>query len=278
MSRFDPTTFFPRSSGSSFCRQLVEIFDLDLDQLANIDVDLRNAEFHPSGERRVDKDELIKWRDSLNEWAYDQGFPSPMNLVQRNNWDVDLGVKLLDDLRVIPESSHPGVMCWIAVHLLPHFIVHRWGWPEKHNGQAPTARSKWARFGPDPRNGLRVAMHRVRTYGPDIARRANQEEFQSIQNRPAFSLDSRVARAILSTIVDALEDPNSNYAKNDDGQRVLRRMDANLVGIELRLINSMRPLCFVSDDGVAEIVRGVIAQLPELRTRGTLPPDEGDSI
>jgi hypothetical protein len=276
MARFDETVFFPRSSGSAFWSPLAEYFGGDLDQLATKRIDLRSAEFHPRGERRVTENELAEWRDELNEWAYEAGFPSTMNLAQRSTWDIELGIRLLQSTKVLPESLHPDVWCWIAVHLLPHFVVHRWGWPDSTDGEPPRSRSKWARFGPGPSNGLRLAIHRVGTYGPDIARRANQEEFQSIQNRPAFSLDQRVCRAILSTIVDALDDPSSHYGKSEDGQLGRRRMDANLVGMELRFINSMRPLCFATDEEIALIVNEVIGRLPDLRTRHVDFPEFGD--
>lgn len=267
MVRFDATTFFPRSSGSAFWSPLAQSFGSDLDELAKKRIDLRSAEFHPRGERRVMENELVEWREELNEWAYGAGFPSTMNLAQRSTWDIELGIKLLQSTTVLPESLHPDVWCWIAVHLLPHFVVHRWGWPASADGKPPRSWSKWARFGPGPRNGLRLAIHRVGTYGPDLARRANQEEFQSIQNRPAFSLDQRVSRAILSTILDALDDPTSHYGKSKDGQLGHRRMDANLVGMELRFINSMRPLCFATDEEISAIVNEVIGRLPNLRTR-----------
>jgi hypothetical protein len=267
MAAFEAATFMPRSSGSSFWRPLADLLGSDLDELAKKPIDLRKAEFHPRGESRVKEVELLAWREKLNEWAYGAGFPSTMNLAQRSTWDIELGIQLLEDTSGLPESLHPDVWCWIAVHLLPHFVVHRWGWPASADGQPPRGRAKWARFGPDPRNGLRVAIHRVGTYGPDIARKANQEEFQSIQNRPAFSLDPRVSRVILSTIVDALDDPSSHYGKSNDGQLAHRRMDANLVGMELRFINSMRPLCFATDREIELIVSDVIDRLPDLRTR-----------
>ena len=270
MTHFESNTYFPRTSGNSFWRPLAAQRKTNLDDLSKIDIDLRRAEFHSQGERRVTGEELLAWRAELNDWAYDLGFPNDMNSAQKSNWDVELGTKLLDSLHGQPEYLHPDVLCWIAVNLLPHFVVYRWGWPTvMGNGEPPIGREKWNRFGTDHKNGLRLAMHRVMTYGPDIARRANQEEFQSIQYRTAFSLDRRVARAILSAIVDGLDDPKSNYGKNDNGQPGDRREDANLIGIELRFINSMRPLCFASDEDIREIVNDTISRLPDLRVRGT---------
>jgi len=105
-------------------------------------------------------------------------------------------------------------------------------------------------------------MHRILTYGPDLAARASEQEFQSIQNRPAFGLNQRVARVVMQTLVDAYDDSNSNYGKNGG----TRALDNNDVCIELRVINSLRPLCFASDDSVIEIVKQVVERLPDLRT------------
>lgn len=269
MTCFEESTFLPRATGNIFWRSLSELHGTDLDELSKISVDLKRAEFHPGGKKQVTVAELVEWRNNLNDWAYDLGFPNQMNAAQKSSWDVELGMKLQDGLDGLPECLHPDVACWMASNLLPHFIVYRWGWPELENGKPPTSRKKWNRFGSDQNNGLRLAMYRVMTYGPEIARRANQEEFQSIQFRPAFSLDRRVSRVILLTIVEALDDPKSKYGKNENGQPGNRRTDANALGIELRFINSMRPFCFESDVAIAEIVNGTIARLPDLRVRGS---------
>jgi hypothetical protein len=268
VTAFDTEPFFPRSSGSTFWLPLAELRGKPLDEVATIPFDLKRAEFHPNCEPRVTEEQLLNWRTDLNSWAYDKGFPSVMDTKQRSAWDMDLGVRLLNDTRNLPESLHPDVWCWIAVHLLPHFIVHRWGWPtDTKDGKPPTGIAKWSRFGREQKNGLRLAMRRVDTYGEDIARKADQEEFQFIENRPAFSLDRRVSRAILSTLIDAFENKQSPYGKTSKGSKGGRRIDANLVGIELRRINSMKPLCFASDDEVATIVTGVIDRLPDMRPK-----------
>ena len=261
MTRFEPGTHFPRASGSSTWLPLIDLHGSASDSLADNPIDLRRAEFHPAGDRHVSQEELLAWRSDLIAWAHDRGYPSALNTERRSAWDVDFGTKLLEDTVGLPEALHPDVWCWIATHLLPNFVVYRWDWPALKDGAPPTGRSEWARFGTDLRNGLRLALHRILTYGPDIARRASEQEFQSIQYRPAFGLDQRVARVILQTLVDAYDDPNSNYGKNGG----TRALDNNDVCIELRVINSLRPLCFVSDDGVVEIVMQVVERLPDLR-------------
>jgi hypothetical protein len=261
MSRFDADTHLPRATGSTSWRPLVELHGKSPEELSDNPIDLRRAEFHPAGERHVTEDELLSWRDDLNSWAYDRGYPSPLNTERRSNWDVELGTRLLDDTSGLPEALHPDVWCWIATHLLPHFVVYRWNWPALTHGHPPTGRAQWARFGTDLRNGLRLAVHRILTYGPDIAKRASEQEFQSIQYRPAFGLDQRVARIVLATLVDAYDDPTSNYGKNGG----TRALDADDVCIELRLINSLRPLCFASDDDIVAIVHDSIDRLPEYR-------------
>lgn len=278
MTRFGADAFFPRLIGNSFWQPLAELRGTGLDELSETGIDLRRSVFHPNAEYRVSEDELTRWRTDLNSWAYDQGFPNQMSRRQRNQWDVELGIKLIGDTEDLPESLHPEVWCWIAVYLLPHFVVHRWGWPDlDKEGGIPRGRSKWARFGPDARNGLRLAMHRVDTFGADAARRAEQEEFQSIQNRPSYSLDRRVSRVILEALLDALDDESSPYGKNDDGKIGNRRIDANNVGIELRIINSMQPLCFASDDQIKAIMADIIDRLPELRKREAPPSEDDDN-
>lgn len=262
MTRFEPGTHLPRASGSSTWLPLLDLHGRAPEALADNPIDLRRAEFHPAGDRQVSQDELLAWRNDLNAWAQDRGYPSALNEERRSAWDVDLGMKLLEDTAGLPEVLHPDVWCWIATHLLPHFVVYRWGWPALKDGELPADRVKWARFGSDLRNGLRLAMHRIITYGPDIAREATQQEFQSIQYRPAFGLDQRVARVVMETVLEAWRDPDSPYGKHG-GQRAL---DNNDVCIELRLINSLRPLCFESGDEIACVVRDVIKHLPDTRS------------
>jgi hypothetical protein len=251
----------PRQSGNTTWRALLEHHGKPAEEIANLEVSLRYSEFHPVGERQVSVEELRSWRDELNDWAFERAFPSPLNAERRSAWDVDLGLRLLEDTHGLPEAMHPDVWCWLATHLFPHFIVYRWGWPAGREGAPPEGRSPWARFGGDLRNGLRLAMHRILTYGPDIARRASEQEFQSIQYRPAFGLDQRVAQVVLRSLVDAWDDPKSNYGKNNG----TRALDGNYVCIELRIVNSLRPLSFSSDEEIEKIVRGIIDRLPSLR-------------
>ena len=262
MSRFAPGTHFPRASGSSTWLPLIDVHGSAPDSLADNPIDLRRAEFHPAGDRHVNHEELLAWRNDLNAWAHDRGYPSALNTERRSVWDVDLGTQLLKDTAGLPEAMHPDVWCWIATHLLPHFVVYRWDWPALKDGAPPIGRSEWARFGPDLRNGLPLAMHRILTCGPDIAGRASEQEFQSIQYRPAFGLDQRVACIVLHVLVDAADAPDSKYGRSGD----TRSKDADTVCVDLRVVNSLRPFCFVSDDGVSEIVVDVIDRLPELRT------------
>lgn len=253
--------FLPRASGNTTWRPLLDLHGQVPENMIDNPFDLRKAEFHPAGETRVTEMALREWRDDLNAWAYDHRFPGQLDSERRSAWDVDLGAKLLNDMQEVPEALHPDVWCWLAVHLLPHFVVYRWGWPTVTNGAPPTGREPWARFGGDLRNGLRLALHRIITYGPDLAQRATEQEFQSIQYRPAFGLDQRVARVVLQTLVDENDDPSSNYGKNGG----TRALDANFVCIELRLINSLQPLCFASDARIVDRVRSVVESLPEIR-------------
>jgi hypothetical protein len=261
MSPFAAEIFLPRSSGSTFWRPLVDIYGRPPEELSGLSFDLRRAEFHPAGLRRVSSAELTGWREDLESWARDRGYPSALNSERRSDWDVDLGQRLIQDIGYLPEAAHPDVWCWLATSLLPGFVVYRWGWPALKDGLPPTGRSSWARFGPDLRNALRLAVHRILTYGADIARRASEQEFQSIQYRPAFGLDQRVARIVLETLVEAYDDDGSSYGKNGG----TRALDGNYVCIELRVINSLRPLCFASDDEVVRIVHETIERLPVLR-------------
>lgn len=264
MTRLPAGAFLPRTAGTLFWEPLLEVYGQPAEKLVDRPFDLKRAVFHPAANRRVTEAELRAWRDSLNHWAYERRFPGTLNYERRSNWDVDLGVRLLEDTNGLPEAFHPDVWCWIAVQLLPHLVVYRWGWPNPVDGEPPRGRSAWARFGHDLRNGLRLAMHRIATYGPDIARRASEQEFQSIQYRPAFGLDQRVARTVLETLVDSADDADSNYGKNGG----TRALDANLVCTELRVINSLRPLCFLAEKELREVALDVIDRLPQLRSAG----------
>ena len=121
------------------------------------------------------------------------------------------------------------------------------------------------RFGSDARNGLRIAVNRILLFGPEISLQASEQEFQSIQNRPAFGADPRVAKVVMEAFMQALDDPDSNYAKNYGDGPGDRSRDNNLACMELRLINSLRPLCFESDETISEITLDVVKRLPELR-------------
>ena len=261
MTRFDADLHLPRATGSATWRPLLTLRGESAEQLVDNPIDIRSAEFHPGGEQRITESQLRAWRSDLNDWAYDRGFPTALNTERRSTWDVELGSRLLDDIEGLPEALHPDVWCWIATHLLPHFVVYRWGWPTGTDGEPPTSRQQWARFGSDLRNGLRLALHRIVTYGPELATRASEQEFQSIQYRPAFGLDQRVARLVLGTLIRAFDDPASNYGK----QGGTRALDCNDVCIELRVINSLQPLCFAADDEISRVADDVIARLPELR-------------
>ena len=287
MSDFlDPGVALPRADASTWQR-LLPLYGRPLEELAKLPVELRSARFHSHAERHVTESELVRWRDSLNSWAYDRGFPAGRSLEHRSRWDVELGQRLIADAGHLPELLHPGVWSWIATNLLPHFVVHRWGWPSLTEGAPPGTRNKWSRFGNDGMNGLRIAIYRIATYGPEITARAIEQEFQSIQYRPAYGVDQRVARIVLSTLLEAYDDPNSRYAKEIDAYEgderlfefvnqdevllysdkasVTRSLDANFVCIELRVVNALRPLCFMTDEDLADEVRDVISRLPELR-------------
>lgn len=232
-----------------------------LEEIARLDVDLKHALFHPSFDERVETSRLLSWRDDLDSWASDMGYPNKMSERRRAAWDVALGERLLTDTAELSEAEDPTVWCWLATHLLPHLVVYRWGWPAGSPETGPTGRDPWTRFGPTDKNGLLLARQRVAIYGRELALHASEQEFQSIQYRPAFGLDRRVARVILEILVEAAQDMSSNYGR----QGSTRSDDADDVCVELRIINSMRPFCFLSDDAIAEIVRETIERLPEIR-------------
>lgn len=261
MSRFPEGTHLPRTAGADTWRPLLELHGRSTEEIMDLPFDLRNAQFHPAGALRIGENELAEWRADLNSWAYDHHFPAALNSERRSSWDVELGKRLLADVDGLPEAQHPDVWCWIATNLIPHFIVHRWGWPALKDGATPTGRVAWSRFGGDLKNGLRIAMHRILTYGPDNTSQAIEQEFQSIQYRPAFGLDRRVAGVVMDTLLRCWEDPGSYYGKHGGS----RALDNDDVCIELRLINSLRPLCFASDDEIQTIVLDAVKRLPEYR-------------
>lgn len=272
MAYFDSSTYFPRASSRHY-HHLNELRSKPLDDLEELPIDLRRAEFHPAGERRVTEAELLEWRRDLNAWAHDWGFPSRLNEARRSDWDVQLGTRLLEDTADLPEAQHPAVWCWIASFLLPHFGVYRWDWPGKSGEEPPQGRNPWVRFGPSDKNGLLMARQRVQTYGPDLTALATEQELQSIQYRPAFGLDQRVSRVVLATILEAWEDPTSNYGKNGG----TRALDADDVCIEIRVINSLRPLCFSTDEEIAAIVTDAIERLPSYRKPTNQKPVPGSA-
>jgi len=281
MAGFEPTVHFPRSTTLDW-HALMAVHGRPLETIDELPIDLRHAQFHSAGERRVTESELVDWRKDLNRWAHDNGFPGQLNEGRRSRWDVALGSRLLDDTQSLPESQHPAVWSWIATYLLPHFVAYRWGWPAKKGDELPQGRAPWVRFGDSDKNALLMVRQRVSVYGPDLALKASEQEFQSIQHRPAFGIDQRVARLVLESLVDAWEDSGSNYGKKGG----TRALDANYVCIELRLVNSLRPLAFVADNEVAAIVDDIIERLPELRKTvgqadGFLEidlPSEGDEV
>lgn len=260
MAPFASNMLFPRSRGSDW-PALRELHGRSLDDIATVPIDLRRAEFHPSAALRVTEQQLLGWREELNSWAYDNAFPSKLDEKMRSRWDVRLGQRLLADTDVLPEADNPAVWCWLATHLLPHFVIYRWGWPALVDGTLPTNRSAWARFGPSDKNGLLLARQRVLIYGSDLAARATEQEFQSIQYRPAYGLDRRVARVVLKTLVEAAADPSSNYGR----QGSTRSDDADDVCVELRVVNSLRPLCFMTDEKLRSVVLDTIDRLPKIR-------------
>lgn len=253
---------FPRSGPYEAAQALEALHGSSVESISNVDFDLSRAHFHPSQEdtTSVETQQLAIWRDDLNDWARDEwGFPSPFSSqADRFAWDVALGTRIHDDLRGLPELLHPNVWCWIASALLPHLVVHRYGWP---TSDGP---GRWRRFGPNPNNALRLPVYRDLVFGSELALRASQQELQSILNRPSYGNDPRVARIVLTTLVDAYVDrERTGYGDGEPG----RAIDADLVLQELRVRNSLRPLCFLRDEDVAAEAGSVIASLPTLRDK-----------
>lgn len=261
--RFGRSTFLPRMDAASAAHALAPLYRRPLDELVENPFDLRQAAFHPHGEERATEDMLRSLRDELNAWAYGQGFPSPPSADQKSTWDVGLGVQLLRHLEAVPELHHPDVWCWMASVLLPHLVIYRWDWPKEQDGQAPRTRTAWDRFGASGKNGLLLALNRIVIFGPELAERATEQEFQSLQYRPAFGSDRRVARLVMEVLISAVDDPASQYGKNGGS----RSLDNNHVCLELRYVNSLRPLCFLEDSAIRELVTEVVGRLPQLRER-----------
>lgn len=250
----------PRSGPYEAAQTLEALHGSSVEAIADVDFDLAMAHFHPSqGDTiPVTSQHLLQWREGLNAWARDEwGFPSPFGTqADRFAWDVALGSRLRHDLAGAPELLHPNVWCWIASALLPHLVVHRYGWPTSEGS------GRWRRFGPTSNNALRLPVYRDAVYGAELTLRASQQELQSILNRPSYGNDPRVARIVLGTLLAAHDDrERSGYGVGEPG----RAIDADLVLQELRVRNSLRPLCFLVDDDVESEVRDAIASLPELR-------------
>lgn len=262
MSELGEGVHLPRLAGPGFWRSVQEIHGRGLESITEVPFYVQKANFHVGGDR-VSEHALREWRTDLTTWARDNGFPHEMNSKKRSQWDVDLGTRLHEDTRHLPEASHPHVWCWIAVNLLPHLVAHRWGWPEvKEDGEIPTGTAKWSRFGPSLKNGLLLATYRIATYGPELSLMASEQEFQSLQNRPSFGRDRRVARIILEVLVESLKDPDTHYGRKGEGTRA---KDCDDICQELQRVNSMRPLCFRTDEEIESVVSELIERLPEYR-------------
>ena len=104
MTPFGPDIHFPRASAPESARSLVSIHGKRLDDIRDRSINLKVAEFHPSGKERVSEQELLSWREALNVWAADEGFPSQMDPSRRSEWDVLLGQHTIEDLKDSPGS------------------------------------------------------------------------------------------------------------------------------------------------------------------------------
>lgn len=264
MTRFSNTTLFPHSYGTDWM-ELEKIRGSSPGEMAEIDFDLRSAHFHTAGGTPVAESALLAWRKDLNEWAWEQGFPRTLSQNEMSQWNVRLGRRLLDDTEDLPEADNPEIWSWIATFLLPHFVIYRWEWPKGDS----TGRSAWHRFGPTHSNALYLARRRVSTFGEELTLLANEQEHQSIQYRPVFGLDRRVARLVLETMVEAKQDPTSEYwdGKSNRPEKHPHSRDTDDVFAELRVVNSVRPFCFLADKDVRDVVRETIASLPDIRPR-----------
>ena len=158
----------------------------------------------------------------------------------------------------LADPVHPDVWCLIASHLLPHCGLSM-GMASSKPRSVGT--KSWNHFTAHPTNGLRMAINRILFYGEEIAREADSQEFQSLLGRPSFGSDPRVAKVVMATFIEEWKDPESNYGKHGGN----RSIDNDIACTELRLINSLRPLCFESDETISEITKTVISELPELR-------------
>ena len=77
-----------------------------------------------------------------------------------------------------------------------------------------------------------------------------------------------MARIVTELLLEANDDPASLYGKGGG----TRSLDNDHICMELRYINSLRPLCFMSDAEVAAVVRGRVDRLPALRKRKYAEP------
>ncbi len=202
---------------------------------------------------RAELSSLLGLRSELTDWAADAfGFPGALESEKRKaDWNTELGLQLLQRLGEHAEGRHPNVHAWLASALVPHLVVHRWGWPETgRDGAVPSSPRKWSRFGMGLRNGLRLALYRVQVLGEDVARNANEQEFQDVLERPAFGNDPRVARTILARLIELHEDPRSSYGKAGLG----RTAHCAAALPRLRTLNVLRPLAFLDERDIVDAV------------------------
>lgn len=255
---------FPHLDDGLATRHLVMIHDTDVELLSRRDVRVPGLGvfISTSADRRVERAAVLAWRDEVNEFVRERlDFPVKMSRSRQADFDVELGLRLLNDTREIEQFEHPAFWCWLATEVFPHLVVHRWGWPSlSDEGAAPTSKRAWRRFNTSLRNGLRLTVYRVGVLGEDIARRCDEQEFQDILERPAFGNDPRVARIILAGLADAFDERATTGYGLGGSDGPSRTDHAKRVAVLLRVWNAMRPLCFLPDEEIARLTLDAISE------------------
>lgn len=108
--------------------------------------DLSTARFAPTGPQKVSSQELRELQDALRAVMKDSGFPNQA-LDVRQSVDRSIAVCLAEARLPFGEMLRRDVWAWLAIHLLPEYLVWRW---RKNDGTITEERG----IGPILRNAL----------------------------------------------------------------------------------------------------------------------------